>query len=751
MGSGGGSKKSKKRRARPQSAEEASPSPAAASPKTPAPRAQGADPSPPSSTRPDMDPSIDPNDSTTWSAEYRRYMRNKKKRSKRSRRSLERTREEPSGVGDKGGETDGQVRKDGAETAERDPSNSDRLETNTGTNHDREESSKSKKKKRKKKRKSSSKSDLSAIGSGDGEGPASVELAATSTESKDGDSEKSSVLDDGSAKKMPAGRGTEPGRENERKKQATSDGRDAAVPTKRPKLEPFDDRPIPARAASDGSARSPAGEASDARAPRTDAVPAADGAGTPSAKKQKRKKKRKREEGGQAASESAVDGAPASRNGEKKSDAGTERKGAVHNGDAMPTEPSKKKKKSKNKFKEASDEAPMMPTRSLPGLDEEKGAGADAGGKGAVENDDEMPPEPSKKKKKSKKKSKEATSDVAAAAPATPTKSPVGGAATAGQSPTLTVRLPDPSRMSTLQRQFLERLTSSRFRELNETLYTRPSADSFEQFTASPELFDQYHEGFQKQAREWPVNPVDVIYNKIVKAWKDRKGGGKGPVRVADFGCGDAKLAERLLALRVSADGKSLTNRPAKNGKKKGGEADGPFEVHSFDLVSGGNPLVTPADMCDVPLADGSVDVAVYSLALMGTNVADFVREAWRVLRFGGVLRVAEVRSRFETASSSSSDKRARPNGHKHSKLKKGRRDSRDSRGAQKGGDKDGEHPLMLLDEFLALLERCGFRSTNLDRSNKMFLFMDFEKVEGSKGLSEKESFTAKACIYKRR
>ena len=455
MGSGGGSKKSKKRRARPQSAEEASPSPAAASPKTPAPRAQGADPSPPSSTRPDMDPSIDPNDSTTWSAEYRRYMRNKKKRSKRSRRSLERTREEPSGVGDKtdkGGETDSghKVRKDGAETAERNPSNSDRPETNTGTNHDREESSKSKKKKRKKKRKSSSKSDLSAIGSGDGEGPASVELAATSTESKDGDSEKSSVLDDGSAKKMPAGRGTEPGRENERKKQATSDGRDAAVPTKRPKLEPFDDRPIPARAAGDGSARSPAGEASDARAPRTDAVPAADGAGTPSAKKQKRKKKRKREEGGQAASESAVDGAPASRNGEKKSDAGTERKGAVHNGDAMPTEPSKKKKKSKNKFKEASDEAPMMPTRSLPGLDEEKGAGADAGRK-AVENDDEMPPEPSKKKKKSKKKSKEATSDVAAAAPATPTKSPVGGAA-AGQSPTLAVRLPDPSRMSTLQR-----------------------------------------------------------------------------------------------------------------------------------------------------------------------------------------------------------------------------------------------------------------------------------------------------------
>ncbi|EJK68724.1 hypothetical protein THAOC_10072, partial [Thalassiosira oceanica] len=370
-------------------------------------------------------------------------------------------------------------------------------------------------------------------------------------------------------------------------------------------------------------------------------------------------------------------------------------------------------------------------------------------------------PEPPARKQKRKKKRKregqksgDADAPAADGAPATPAKSRPGGAGEAGapasKSPTLAVRLPEASRMSTLQRQFLERLTSSRFRELNETLYTRPSGDSFDQFTANPELFDQYHEGFRKQAREWPVNPVDVIYGKIVKAWAHRGGGG-GPVAVADFGCGDAKLAERLLALRVSKDGRSLAGQPSKRkGRKKGDgpeEAPCPFVVHSFDLVSGGNPLVTPADMSDVPLADGSVDVAVYSLALMGTNVADFVREAWRVLRFGGVLRVAEVRSRFET-SSSAPPKRARPNGHgRHSRLKKGRRDGG---GAQGGGDGGGDHPLMLLDEFLALLERCGFRSVNMDRTNKMFLFMDFVKEEGSSGLSEKESFTAKPCIYKR-
>ncbi|KAL3804230.1 hypothetical protein ACHAW5_011150 [Stephanodiscus triporus] len=336
------------------------------------------------------------------------------------------------------------------------------------------------------------------------------------------------------------------------------------------------------------------------------------------------------------------------------------------------------------------------------------------------------------------------------------------------------ISLPKPSQMSTLQRDFLEQLTSSRFRELNEDLYTHPSDQSFERFTQQPELFDQYHVGFRKQAKSWPVNPVDVIYKKIVGGWtRDRqeeaavgegrrssdegggKRGGKKTV-IADFGCGDAKLAKKLLALRVGKDGKSLAQASAKDKERQ--YAPCPFEVFSFDLVSGGNPLVTPADMSDVPLPDEAVDVAVYSLALMGTNVADFVREAWRVLRFNGVLRVAEVRSRFETAAGgpdeedeTATNKRGKSNNGKwHQPSKsvghRARRNAPDDSG-------DGAPPrhLMLLDEFLSLMERCGFQCTYMDRSNKMFLFMDFVKLEGSTGLSDKERFTAKACIYKKR
>uniref|UniRef100_A0A8B9FXG2 Ribosomal RNA-processing protein 8 n=1 Tax=Amazona collaria TaxID=241587 RepID=A0A8B9FXG2_9PSIT len=49
-----------------------------------------------------------------------------------------------------------------------------------------------------------------------------------------------------------------------------------------------------------------------------------------------------------------------------------------------------------------------------------------------------------------------------------------------------------------------------------------------------------------------------------------------------------------------------------------------------------------------VPLADESVDVAVFCLALMGTNLQEILEEANRVLKLGGTLMVAEVASRFE-------------------------------------------------------------------------------------------------------
>ena len=65
--------------------------------------------------------------------------------------------------------------------------------------------------------------------------------------------------------------------------------------------------------------------------------------------------------------------------------------------------------------------------------------------------------------------------------------------------------------------------------------------------------------------------------------------------------------------------------------------------------MAGGNDRVVPCDIANVPLDNDTLDVAIFCLSLMGTNVADFVAEAHRTLKPGGLLLIAEVRSRFET------------------------------------------------------------------------------------------------------
>jgi len=137
------------------------------------------------------------------------------------------------------------------------------------------------------------------------------------------------------------------------------------------------------------------------------------------------------------------------------------------------------------------------------------------------------------------------------------------------------------------------------FSQINEELDNNDnSADSnpAEAFESNPELFQKYHDAYKGRMEHWPKNPLDVIVKWINrKVSKDRI--------IADFGCGEAKLS---LAV--------------------------PNKVHSFDLFAL-NDRVTACDMSNVPLEDESVDVAVFCLSLMGTDVAKFIAEANRVLK----------------------------------------------------------------------------------------------------------------------
>jgi len=157
-----------------------------------------------------------------------------------------------------------------------------------------------------------------------------------------------------------------------------------------------------------------------------------------------------------------------------------------------------------------------------------------------------------------------------------------------------------------------KKLKASRFRYLNELLYTQvriswegvfksffqPGSKSNKMFRADRPAFKTYHEGYMDQLAKWPSDPLEPIVIALMKR-------SDSPI-VADFGCGEARLAQSVPHLRV----------------------------HSFDFVAL-NERVTECDMANTPLENGSVDVAVFCLSLMGTNLKDFLREANRVLKEG--------------------------------------------------------------------------------------------------------------------
>jgi len=166
--------------------------------------------------------------------------------------------------------------------------------------------------------------------------------------------------------------------------------------------------------------------------------------------------------------------------------------------------------------------------------------------------------------------------------------------------------------LSKIQQQMAVKLEGSQFRTLNESLYTQRGNRSLTQFQQSPELFHQYHKGYEHQVTKWPCNPLHKIIT-LIQNMKQSK------LIIADFGCGTAQLAESI---------------------------GSQHKVHSFDLVAA-NSHVTACDIAHVPLDSACVDIGVFCLSLMGTNYPEFIKESNRVLKLNSKLIIAEVSSRF--------------------------------------------------------------------------------------------------------
>ncbi|MEO2013904.1 MAG: zinc-ribbon domain-containing protein [Fuerstiella sp.] len=128
-----------------------------------------------------------------------------------------------------------------------------------------------------------------------------------------------------------------------------------------------------------------------------------------------------------------------------------------------------------------------------------------------------------------------------------------------------------------------------------------------------PTEWSNYHTLYREARAEWTVVPFEKIGDWINQLPKNRT--------IGDFGCG-----EDLLGQRLREDG---------------------YLVHSFDHVAISDDVVR-CDIGDgVPLDDSEIDVAVFSLSMMGATSGDYLREAARTLVFDGRLIICEASSRL--------------------------------------------------------------------------------------------------------
>ena len=120
-----------------------------------------------------------------------------------------------------------------------------------------------------------------------------------------------------------------------------------------------------------------------------------------------------------------------------------------------------------------------------------------------------------------------------------------------------------------------------------------------------------YHEEYRKAREDWAVTP----YKEMIKFYAKRDG-----LVIGDFGCGEGFLHKELSRKHT---------------------------VHSFDHVAM-EKFVTECDFSKTPLDEESLDVTIFCLSMMGSNIDEYLLEAHRVLRLDGKINIIEATSRFK-------------------------------------------------------------------------------------------------------
>ena len=144
------------------------------------------------------------------------------------------------------------------------------------------------------------------------------------------------------------------------------------------------------------------------------------------------------------------------------------------------------------------------------------------------------------------------------------------------------------------------------FAKLNNRINNENSQTTNERMMKDSQEWEEYHRQYRDARRTWTIIPYEEIIKKI-KQLSPR-------LLIGDFGCGEAKILEEF----------------------------GDTRVYSYDHVAINNK-VKACDMKSVPLPDEAIDIAVFSLSLMGRNWQDYIAEAKRCLATNGYLLIADT------------------------------------------------------------------------------------------------------------
>lgn len=160
-----------------------------------------------------------------------------------------------------------------------------------------------------------------------------------------------------------------------------------------------------------------------------------------------------------------------------------------------------------------------------------------------------------------------------------------------------------------LQNEQRQTAIDSELSEFNRRGKIMRSENMHKEFSDNKESFFRYHALRNQRMEQWDEIPYEYIATKI----KNRNH------IIADFGCGENKFKNCL-----------------------------PNKVYSFDHVAFDDSVIA-CDMKNIPLDDESIDIAMFSLSLWGSNYEDYIKESYRVLNYGGMIYIAEPSKSYDS------------------------------------------------------------------------------------------------------